>query len=87
MNLADIFGLTGGVLTSVGFIPQIIKSWQTKKIGDVALWQPIILTIGMSLWLTYGLMGNKMPVIVSNIFALACNMVILWMKYAYRRNG
>ena len=87
MNFADIFGLTGGILTSVGFIPQIIKSWKTKKIDDVALWQPVILTIGMSLWLAYGLIGHKMPVIVSNAFAISCNIVILWMKFAYRGNG
>ncbi|MEI7641392.1 MAG: SemiSWEET family transporter [bacterium] len=84
MPFSDTLGLFAGFLTSAGFLPQIVKSYQTKKIADVALWQPILLIISMSLWFTYGLLTGQMPVIVTNAFAIACNAVILVMKFIYR---
>jgi len=77
------FGYVGGVLTSVGFIPQIIKGLRTKRMKDVSLWQYVITITGMALWLTYGLIIKDMPLIAANTFSMLCASIILvlWTKY------
>ena len=50
----EILGLFAGVITSIGFIPQLIKGYMTKKLEDVAYFMPIVLAIGMAIWFIYG---------------------------------
>ncbi len=77
------FGYVGGVLTSVGFVPQIIKGIRTKRMKDVSLWQYVITIAGMSMWLTYGIIIKDMPLIAANSFSLVCasTILFLWIKY------
>ncbi|HDT15323.1 MAG TPA: hypothetical protein ENN55_03845 [Firmicutes bacterium] len=77
-------GLAAGFLTSVGFIPQIIKGFKTKRMKDVALWQYIITGAGMSLWLTYGFFLKDVPLIFANTFSLVCVTTILALRIRYR---
>ncbi len=80
---AEIFGFIGGFLTSVGFVPQIIKGLKTRKMDDVALWQYILLAFGMSCWFSYGLLITDWPLIIANGFSLACCILILYMKFRF----
>ncbi|HDQ25911.1 MAG TPA: hypothetical protein ENN43_04110 [bacterium] len=84
---AKIIGFMGGFLTTIGFIPQIIKGYKTKKMDDVALWQYILLTAGMSCWLTYGVMIKELPIILANSLSLCCVIIILIMKTKYSSTG
>ncbi|MFP4465695.1 MAG: SemiSWEET family sugar transporter [Candidatus Goldiibacteriota bacterium] len=79
-----IIGLAAGFLTSVGFIPQIIKGFKTKSMKDVALWQYIITGAGMTLWLTYGIFLKDIPIIFANTFSLMCVSTILILRVRYR---
>ena len=81
--METIIGLIAGALTSSGFIPQIIKGWRTKKMEDVSYYMPIILAIGMFLWLIYGIMLKDIPIIAANVFGTACNIAIIIMKRLY----
>ena len=79
----ELIGLLAGIITSVGFLPQILKGFKTKKLDDVSFFMPIILTIGMALWLTYGYLINSLPVIAANIFSIGCCVTLLIMKKKY----
>ena len=59
-----LLGLVAGLLTTIGFVPQLIRGYRTKRMGDVSLAMPIVLSIGMFLWLLYGLMKNDAPIII-----------------------
>jgi MtN3 and saliva related transmembrane protein len=86
----DIFtflGFTAGAVTSVGFIPQLIKGYRTKKLHDVSYWMPLVLTSGMSLWLIYGILRNDIAIIVANSFGVLCNILLLIMKKLYREEA
>ncbi len=86
----DIFtflGFTAGAVTSVGFIPQLIKGYRTKKLHDVSYWMPLVLTSGMSLWLIYGILRNDIAIIVANSFGVLCNILLLIMKKRYREEA
>jgi MtN3 and saliva related transmembrane protein len=80
-------GYAAGLFTTVGFMPQMIKGFVTKKVDDVALWQPLLLTVGTFLWLLYGLMVKDMPIIIANAISIIFNMLVVVQKFAYKNNG
>ena len=78
-----LLGLVAGAITSLGFIPQLIRSYRTKKLGDVSYYMPMILAIGMTLWLIYGVILARFPIIVANAFGVGCCMILIGMKKVY----
>jgi len=79
----EIVGILAGILTSIGFIPQLIKGYKTKKLDDVSYYMPSVLAIGMILWLTYGILIESIAVITANFFSISCNITLLIMKKHY----
>lgn len=86
-DMWTLLGLSAGLLTTVGFIPQIIKGYRTKHMGDVSLFMPILLGIGMFMWFTYGVYLNNMPIIVWNLVALTLNVTMIALILRYRGRG
>lgn len=83
-DILTLLGFTAGAVTSVGFIPQIIKGYRTKTLHDVSYWMPLVLTSGMSLWLIYGILRYDIAIIVANSFGVICNIILLIMKKLYK---
>ena len=82
---ATWIGLAAGFLTSIAVIPQVFRTWQTKHARDISIWQPVILILGMLLWLIYGLFLNDLPLVAANSFSISCYLVLLGMKIVYDR--
>lgn len=87
MDQWTALGLVAGFLTTMGFVPQIIKGMRSRSMRDVSLIMPIFLGLGMLLWLLYGIWLESLPIILWNAVALALNMVIITLKLLYGRNG
>jgi MtN3 and saliva related transmembrane protein len=85
MKTVTLIGFIAGIVSSVGFIPQVIKGFVTKKVDDVALWQPILLSIGMVLWFIYGYILKDMPIMAANFIAITCNILVIAQKFIYRK--
>lgn len=85
MDTWVLLGMVAGMLTTVGFIPQIVRGYRTKKMDDVSLFMPILLSAGMGLWLGYGLVLNDLPIVFWNAVALTFNLVIVALKLKYKR--
>lgn len=83
MDATDLLGLTAGGITSLGFIPQLIRGYRTKKLDDVSYYMPLTLAFGMSLWLLYGIVLEKFPIIVANGFGISCCFILIIMKRIY----
>lgn len=75
-------GMIAAALSVIGFVPQawrIVKTRDTKSlstpmwIGEVA---------AFSLWIIYGVMLVKWPIIVPNAICLVLSVFILFMKLA-----
>jgi MtN3 and saliva related transmembrane protein len=79
----ELLGLIAGAITSMGFIPQLIKGYKTKKLEDVSYYMPIILAIGMTMWLIYGILKDALAIIIANAFAIICCMVLIFLKKIY----
>jgi len=80
-------GLLAGAITSMGFIPQLGRGFRTKKLDDVSYYMPLVLIIGMSLWLFYGMMRKDLSIIVANFIGVGCNITLLTMKKIYQEKG
>ncbi len=83
IDIFTMIGFAAGAITSVGFIPQLMRGLRTKHLDDISYWMPFVLAFGMSLWLTYGLLRNDIAIIVANTFGVVCNLLLIGMKKWY----
>lgn len=79
-------GIMAGGITSLGFIPQLVKGYRTKKLEDVSYLMPLVLAFGMMLWLIYGLLQADIAIITANIIAVSCNIALVLMKKYYEKS-
>lgn len=77
-------GLAAGALTSMAAVPQLARTLRTRHARDISVWQPLLLTVGVALWMLYGILIHDLPLILSNIVPLACNALLVWLKLKYR---
>lgn len=87
MPSITLIGLFAGLLTSVAALPQVIKTWRTRHARDLSIWQPVLLSIGLALWLIYGMLIRDLPLIVANIVPLACNLLLTYMKIKFEKDS
>lgn len=83
VDYITIIGLLAGVFTTIAYIPQVIKSWKTKKTGDISIYMFMTLVIGLILWLIYGILINSLPLIIANSIVVVLAFSILMMKIKY----
>ena len=83
MASSEIFGFSAAILSTVAFLPQVIKTWTTQSAKDVSYALLITFSTGCLCWVIYGYQSAAMPVIIANSFTLALNLSILIMKYYF----
>ncbi len=86
-NYIDFFGFLAALLTTIAFLPQLYKTWQTKSANDVSLIMLILFLIGLICWIIYGLRINSIPILVANIITFIFNFSILILKIVYSKNN
>lgn len=84
MDLITILGLTAATVTTSAFLPQVIKTWQTKSAKDVSVVMLITFCTGIFLWLLYGIFRQDLAIILANAVTLMLNLVILYLKLRYK---
>lgn len=84
--MIEMIGIIAATITSFGAFPQLVKAYRTKKAEDLSYGLVLFLVIGVSLWLTYGVMINSIPVILESLVSLSLIMAILILKIVYREN-
>jgi len=85
VDAITVLGLTAAACTTVAFLPQVIKNWQTKSAGDLSFGTFGLFTAGLVLWLAYGISIGNLPIIVSNTVTLVLNAVNLAQMVKYRK--
>ena len=84
MQLAQIIGLVAGTITSITFLPQVIRIWKTRSAKDLSMLMLTLLIIGTSLWFSYGLMMKDIAIIYTNSMVLAMSLVMMFFKLKYK---
>lgn len=80
---ATAIGFFAAILTTISFLPQVVKVWQTRSAKDVSLVMYLLFSLGVSLWLIYGVLMQSWPIILSNLITLILAGVVLAMKLRF----
>lgn len=82
-GLIDLIGSVAAVLTTVSFVPQVWHSLKTRDVSGISLGMYSAFTIGVALWLVYGLLLWSWPLIIANCITLALAATILGLKLRF----
>ena len=81
----EFFGYFAAILTTLAFIPQLIKTLKTKKAEDVSLTTLIMFLTGVAAWIVYGIQISSKPILIANIITFLLNFLILVFKLIYSK--
>ncbi len=84
MELGNLIGYPAATLTTLAFIPQAWQSWKTRDLSGISLPMYALFTLGVALWLGYGIIIGSLPVIAANAVTLLLASIVLWLKISAR---
>lgn len=88
MQASDILGYLAGTLTTIALVPQVWRTFRTKDVSGISLRMYSIFTLGIAIWLAYGVMLHELPMMLANSVSLVLAACVLAMKLVYgRREG
>ena len=84
MDTASIIGYFAGAITTIAFVPQLIKIWKTKSTKDISLITFVAFCLGVFLWMIYGIILHSKPVIIANSIGFVLGIIIIILKIKYK---
>ena len=84
MNFITILGLAAAFCTTASFVPQAVKTIQTKDTSGISLVMYGLFAFGTLLWFLYGLFSSNLPVSIANGITLVFALIILVYKVKYK---
>ena len=86
LNTTDLIGYIAMSLTTAAFAPQALHTLKTRDVSGISLAMYASFTVGVFLWLIYGLLRGDWPIIIGNAITLALALLILVLKLRYGRH-
>lgn len=83
MNLSDSIGSVAASLTTVSFVPQVWQVWKTRQTQAISLGMYSLFTLGVALWLVYGILLVSWPIIIANSITVVLAGAVLVMKLKF----
>jgi MtN3 and saliva related transmembrane protein len=84
LTLIGFIGTAAGFVSTITFLPQVIKIWQTKSAKDLSSLTLLLLFVNVSLWLTYGILKNDGPIMGTNGIVLAMIIAMIYFKWKFK---
>lgn len=84
ITLIDVVGTLAATLTTIAFLPQVIKTLRTRRTRDISTSMWTLFSAGVALWLVYGLLLTAWPIIVANLLTLVLAGIVLGVKLSNR---
>tara|TARA_B100000927_G_scaffold215817_1_gene176098 strand:+ start:680 stop:940 length:261 start_codon:yes stop_codon:yes gene_type:complete len=81
----EFFGYFAAILTTLAFLPQLIKTLKTQKADDVSLITLIMFLTGVLSWVVYGYKISSVPILMANIITFILNFLILIFKIIFAK--
>lgn len=81
----DWLGYAAATLTTAAFVPQAWLTFRTRDVSGISLGMYAVFTLGIALWLVYGLLLGAWPIVVANGITLGLSACILGMKLVLGR--
>jgi MtN3 and saliva related transmembrane protein len=83
MNFVDQVGYLAAFCTTISFLPQAMKAIRYRDTKSLSLGMYSLLTLGVSLWLAYGILKNDYAIIAANSITVVLSLLILITKIRY----
>jgi len=84
MNFTTIIGYLAALGTTISFLPQAVKTIQTKNTSGISLPMYALFTLGTLFWLIYGVSIGSYQVSIANAITLIFASIILAYKIRYK---
>jgi MtN3 and saliva related transmembrane protein len=81
----QLVGIVAGIFTSSSLMPQLIKTFKTKKAEEISLIMLITLMLGIGLWIYYGILREDLPIIITNGFSFMLNIILIVLRIKYKK--
>lgn len=85
IDTLEIVGFIAAILTTSAFIPQVYRTWKTKDVAPISLTMFIIMFLGISLWLVYGIYIKSLSMVIANTVTSVLVLCIIIMKFKYKK--
>lgn len=82
----ELIGLIAAVLTTVGFVPQLIKTLKTKDVEGISLTMYLVMFLGLIFWLTYGFLIDSFAIKLANIVSGIIVSLLIILKVLYKKS-
>jgi MtN3 and saliva related transmembrane protein len=79
----SLIGISAAFLTTLSFLPQIVKAYRTRRMKDVSRYLMILFTTGSILWIIYGIIHDDLVIVGANVTAAIFNLVLLYYSFLY----
>lgn len=87
LHLVALAGYIAAILTTLAFIPQLIRVWRLRSARDISLTMFLAYSFGVFLWFVYGIAIHSMPVVIANAVTFALSIAILVLKLRFDRQS
>jgi MtN3 and saliva related transmembrane protein len=84
MEWIDWVGSAAACLTTASFVPQAWHTFRSRDLSGISLTMYSLFTLGVALWLVYGILLLAWPIIIANVITTSLALMILVMKLKYR---
>ena len=84
MDYITLLGMVAGFLTTIAFLPQVLRIWKLKEAKDISFATFLIFLIGIIIWLIYGILKSDLPIIIFNSITTILAGIILFFKLKYK---
>jgi len=83
MDTVIMVGYLAGTLTTVSFVPQVVRSWRLRETNDISLFMILLFAAGDFLWMMYGIWTGSAPIITANFVTFGLVLFLLGMKLRF----
>lgn len=82
--MMELIGLTAAFCTTFSFVPQVVQIYRTRLTQGISLGMYIIFSLGVALWLIYGILMHSPSLVIANSITLILALSVLIMKIKWR---
>lgn len=87
MEVSDMLGYAAATLTTASFVPQAWRTFRTKDVSGISLRMYSVFTLGVAVWLAYGIVLGEVPMMIANTSTLVLALAVLVMKLKYGKKA
>ena len=79
-ELTPYLGALAAFLALLSYLPQVKKAWPRGSTGDLSLGMLLSLTLGLALWVAYGVLQSDWVIVAANTVGATLSGIVLGCK-------